>query len=155
MDGFGNGKFGPDKNLSRAQLAQILYNHAGRPAVTGASPFIDVANGKWYTSAIVWANQRGVVGGYGNSLFGPDDNITREQLAVMLWRYAGNPAATNKELHFNDIDEAGGYALEALRWAVEKGILTGYGNGRLNPTGLATRAEAAAMLMRYMKDTQA
>jgi len=92
------------------------------------------------------------VGGYGNGLFGPNDNITREQLAVMLWRYAGSPAATNKELHFNDIDEAGDYALEALRWAVENGILNGYGDGRLNPAGRATRAQVAQMLKNFLED---
>ncbi len=113
-----------------------------------------MADGAWYTNGITWAAAQGVVGGYGNGLFGPNDNITREQLAVMLWRYAGSPAATNKELHFNDIDEAGDYALEALRWAVENGILNGYGDGRLNPAGLATRAQVAAMLMRYIEGTQ-
>jgi len=154
MNGYENGQFGPNDNLSRAQLAQILYNHAGRPAVTGASPFTDVADGAWYTNAITWAAAQGIVGGYGNGLFGPNDNITREQLAVMLWRYAGSPAATNKELHFTDADEAGDFALEALRWAVEHGILNGYGDGRLNPAGQATRAQTAAMLMRYMIDTQ-
>ncbi len=71
----------------------------------------------------------------------------------MLWWYAGTPA-TNKELHFKDVDEAGDFALEALRWAVENGILTGYGDGQLKPTGLATRAEVAAMLMRYMEETK-
>ncbi len=92
--------------------------------------------------------------GYGNGLFGPNDNITREQLAVMLWRYAGSPATTNKELHFNNIDEASDYVLEALHWAVENGILNGCGDGRLNPAGLATRAQAAVTLMWYTKETQ-
>ena len=95
----------------------------------------------------------GIVGGYGNGLFGPNDNITREQLAVMLWRYSGSPAATNKELHFNDTDEISGYALEAMRWAVENGILNGYGDGWLGPNGLATRAQVAQMLKNYMSNT--
>ncbi len=151
MGGYGNGKFGPDENLSRAQLAQILYNREGRPESAGTSVFTDVVSGKWYTNAIIWANQKGVVGGYGNGLFGPDDPITREQLAVMLWRYAGNPPAANKELHFDDAGEAGSFALEALQWSVENGIITGYGDRRINPKGLATRAQAAQMLMRYLK----
>jgi len=154
MNGYGDGRFGPDVNLSRAQLAQILYNHAGRPAVTGASPFTDVVNGEWYVNAITWAAAQGIVGGYGNGLFGPNDNITREQLAVILWRYAGSPAATNKELNFIDAVEAGDFALDALRWAVENGILHGYGDGRLDPKGQATRAQVAAMLMRYLANTQ-
>ncbi len=86
------------------------------------------------------------MGGYENGMFGPDDNITREQLAVMLWRYAGSPAATDKELHFTDADQVGGYALEALRWAAENGVMSGRGGGILAPQGLATRAEAAQML---------
>jgi len=91
------------------------------------------------------------VGGYGDGLFGPNDDITREQLSVMVWRYAGSPAATDKELHFADAGEAGDFALDSLRWAVENGILNGYGDGRLGPKGQATRAQAAAMLMRYLR----
>ncbi len=152
MNGYSNGTFGPNDNLSRAMLAQILYNRAGRPAVTGGSIFTDVTAGQWYTNAVIWANQNDIVGGYGNGMFGPNDNITREQLAVMLWRYAGSPAATDKELHFTDADEAGGWALDALRWGTENGILNGYGDGRLGPKGLATRAQVAQMLMNFLKD---
>ena len=104
----------------------------------------------WYTEAIRWATSQGIIGGYGNGNFGPNDNITREQLAVMLWRYAGSPAATDKELHFTDADKASGYALEALRWAVENGIINGYGDGRLGPQGLATRGQVAQMLKNFL-----
>lgn len=89
--------------------------------------------------------------GYGDGRFGPNDNITREQLAVMLWRYAGSPSAAEKKLHFTDADKASGYALEALRWAAENGIINGYGNGQLDPQGSATRAQAAQMLMNFLK----
>ena len=150
MGGYGNGLFGPDDTLTRAQFAQILFNKEGRPAVTGGSIFTDVAPGAWCAPAITWAAERGIVGGYGNGTFGPNDNITREQLAVMLWRYAGSPAATNKELHFNDTDEISGFALEALRWAVENGIINGYGNGRLGPQGRATRAQVAQILKNFL-----
>nr|WP_325223875.1 S-layer homology domain-containing protein [uncultured Oscillibacter sp.] len=92
-----------------------------------------------------------LMGGYGNGMFGPNDNITREQLAVMLWRYAGSPAATDKELHFTDADQASGFALEALRWAVENGIMSGKGGGILDPKGLATRAQTAQMLKNYLE----
>ena len=88
--------------------------------------------------------------GYGDGTFGPNDPITREQLAVMLWRYSGSPAATSRELHFNDTDEISGFALEALRWAVENGILNGYGDGRLGPQGQATRAQVAQMLKNFI-----
>ena len=154
MGGYGNGLFGPDNHLSRAQLAQILYNREGKPAVTGGSAFTDVAPSAWYATAITWAAECGIVGGYGNGMFGPNDNITREQLAVMLWRYSGSPVATNKELHFNDESEISGYALEALRWAVENGILNGYGDGRLGPQRQATRAQVAQMLKNYLESYQ-
>ena len=144
MSGYGGGLFGLEDNLSRAQFAQILYNREGKPAATGLGAFTDVAPEAWYAPAIAWAAERGIVSGGG--MFGPDDSITREQLAVMLWRYAGSPAATERELRFTDADKAGGYALEALGWAVENGVLNGYGDGRLDPGGLATRAQAAQML---------
>ena len=154
MGGYGNGTFGPNNNLTRAQFAQILFNKEGRPVVNYLLQYGDVAEGAWYTEAIRWATSRGIVGGYGNGMFGPNDNITREQLAVMLWRYAGSPAATDKELHFTDADKASGYALEALRWAVENGILNGYGDGRLGPQGQATRAQVAQMLKNYLESYQ-
>ena len=108
--------------------------------------YSDVADSAWYAEAIRWATSRGIVGGCGNGTFGPNDNITREQLDVMLWRYAGSLAATNKELHFNDVDEISGYALDAIRWAAENDILNGKGGGILDPQGHATRAQTAHML---------
>lgn len=106
----------------------------------------DVEPGLWYTEAVRWAASEGVVSGYGDGYFGPSDHITREQLAVMLWRYAGSPSADDAELRFTDLDKVSSYALDALRWAVEKGILNGYGNGQLDLQGYATRAQAAQML---------
>ena len=151
MGGYGNGQFGPDNHLSRAQFAQILFNKEGRPLVDYLLQYGDVPEGAWYAGAIRWATSMGIIGGYGNGMFGPDDPITREQLAVMLWRYAGSPAATNKELHFSDESEISGYAMEALRWAVENGILNGYGDGRLGPQGQATRAQVAQMLKNFIE----
>ena len=151
MGGYGNGQFGVNDNLSRAQLAQILFNKEGRPIVNYLLQYGDVSTGTWYTEAVRWATSQGIVGGYGNGNFGPNDPITREQLAVMLWRYSGSPAATNKELHFNDTDEISDFALEALRWAVENGIINGYGDGRLGPQGQATRAQVAQMLMNFLE----
>ena len=151
MGRYGDGTFGPNNNLTRAQFAQILYNKEGKPAVTGSSIFADAADGLWCAPAVTWAAENGIVGGYGSGLFGPNDNITREQIAVILWRYAGSPAATDKELHFADADKASGYTLDALRWAAENGILNGYGDGRLNPKGLATRAQAAQILRNYLE----
>ena len=157
MSGYGNGGspaggvFGPNRTLTRAQFAQILHNREGRPAVNYLMRFEDVPGEAWCAEAIRWAASQGIVGGYGNGRFGPNDGITREQLAVMLWRYAGSPAATDKELHFTDTDKASGFALEALRWAVESGVMGGYGDGRLDPKGLATRAQVAQMLKNYLE----
>ena len=154
MDGYGSGLFGPSHNLTRAQLAQLLYNREGRPTVTGDSPFTDVANGAWYSDAVAWAAESGIVDGYGGGEFGPNDSITREQLATILWRYSQSPAATNKELHFNDADKISGYALDAIRWAAENGILNGFGDGRLDPKGLATRAQVAQLLKNFIEDQE-
>ena len=151
MNGYSDGRFGANDTLSRAQLAQILFNKEGRPGVDYLLDFPDVAGEAWYTEAVRWAASQGIVGGYGNGTFGPNDPITREQLAVMLWRYSGSPAATNKELHFNDTDEISGFALGAMRWAVENGILNGYGDGRLGPQGQATRAQVAQMLKNFIE----
>lgn len=124
----------------------VLHNLENNPAQPVSGIFSDA----WYSKAVAWAAARGIVSGYGNGLFGPNDHITREQLAVMLWRYAGEPAATNKELHFNDVDEASAYALDALCWATENGIINGKGGGVLDPRGQATRAQVAQMLMNYL-----
>lgn len=150
MSGYGNGLFAPNDNLSRAMLTQILYNKEGNPSMSSGGTFADISDNDWYSNAVIWAAEKGIVGGYGDGLFGPNDNITREQFAAILWRYAGSPAAADQELHFIDADMASGYALEALRWATENGILNGYGDGRPNPGGLATRAQAAQILKQYL-----
>ncbi len=113
--------------------------------------FTDLGSvGTWYHEAVDYVLRNGLMNGYSNGTFGPNDNITREQLAVMLWRYAGSPAATDKELHFTDADQASGFALEALRWAVENSIINGKSGGILDPQGLATRAEAAQILKNFL-----
>ena len=150
MNGYSDGRFGAEDTLSRSQLAQILFNREGRPGSDYLLDFSDVAGGVWYAEAVRWAASQGIVSGYGNGTFGPNDPITREQLAVMLWRYSGSPAAASKELDFNDESQISGYALEAMRWAVENGILNGYGDGRLGPKGQATRAQAAQILKNFI-----
>ena len=91
------------------------------------------------------------VSGFGDGRFGPDNNITREQLALMLWRYAGSPAVSGGELRFTDADQVSDWALEAVRWAVGNGIVSGHDDGRLAPQGLATRAQAAQMLKNFLE----
>jgi len=146
LAGFEDGTFRPGGLLTRGQLAQILYNQAGRPPVDGGGSFSDVPSGVWYASAVRWMAAQGIAGGYGDGRFGPDDSITREQLAVMLWRYFGSPAATAQTLQFSDAAQASGWAVDALLWASEKGVLKGKGGNVLDPKGLTTRAEAAQML---------
>lgn len=152
MSGYGNGVFGPNDHLSRAQLCQILYNKEGRPAVTGSSVFTDVAGTAWYANAVIWANTNGIVGGYGGGLFGPDDPITREQLAAILWRYAGSPGSSHSLDAFTDASQISDWAMDAMRWANENGVLNGDGSGHLIPRGNATRAHVAQMIQNFLEN---
>ena len=156
MEGYGDGIFGPNNNLSRAQLVQILYNKEGRPAVTGESAFDDVAGDAWYADAVIWAAANGVVDGYGNGKFGPNDPITREQLAAILYRYAqakGYDVSVGEDtniLSYTDALEISEYAIPAMQWACGAGVINGTGDGStLTPQGNATRAQIATMLMRF------
>lgn len=155
MSGYGNGVFGPNDHLSRAQLCQILYNKEGRPAVTGNSAFTDVANGAWYFDAVTWAAENGIVGGYGGGLFGPEDNITREQLAAILYRYAqakGYDVSVGEDtniLSYADALDVSEWAIPAMQWACGSGVINGVTDSTLVPQGNATRAQAATMLMRF------
>ncbi|MCI8283737.1 MAG: carbohydrate-binding domain-containing protein [Firmicutes bacterium] len=149
MTGYGSGLFGPNNNITRAQFAQIIYNKESKPAITGESAFADVVPGAWYAPAIIWASENGIVKGYGSGNFGPDNNITREQLSVMLWRYTGSPATADNKLNFNDSDKISAYAVKALQWAVEQSIVEGKDNGNIDPKSNASRAETAVMLMRF------
>ena len=148
--------FSPDQSMSRGMLATVLYSLEGRPDQTLTMQdltdgYSDVSGDAWYADGIAWAVENGIANGYGNGTFGPNDSITREQLAVMLWKYAGSPKASGQDLSFTDADQASSYAREALSWAVENGILSGYTNGQLAPGGTATRAQAAQMLKNFME----
>lgn len=147
------GQFSPNAPMSRGMLAVVLHNLESNPNQAFTGIFGDVDSGQWYAEGVSWAAANGIVDGYGNGQFGPNNPITREQLAVMLWRYAGRPEPKTKELDFTDAGKASGYALEALQWAVEQGIIQGKGNGILDPKGTATRAQAAQMLMNFLKET--
>lgn len=149
MEGMGGNKFGPGSQLTRAQFAQILYNKEEKPAVTGEDPFTDTIPGQWYTNAILWASQKKIVNGYGNGIFRPNTDVTREQMAVMLYNYAGKPATSGTLSAFTDADHVSFWAENAIKWAVENKIMSGKGNGILDPKGTATRAEAATMLMKF------
>jgi Bacterial surface proteins containing Ig-like domains len=149
MNGTDAGKFEPDATTTRAMLVTMLFRLEGEPKA-GAADFSDVVSGQWFSEAIAWAAASGVVNGYENGTFAPNAAITREQLAVILWRYVGSPAAS-AELNFSDAATVSDWAQQAMQWAVSTGIING-DNGALRPAGNATRAEVAMMLMRFCEN---
>lgn len=154
MNGVGHNLFAPSSNLTRGMIAQVLYNLEGTPAA-GNGVFTDVAADQWYADAVNWAAANDIVGGYGNGKFGPEDDITREQMAQILYNYAafkGYDVSVQGDLStFNDGARISDWALSAMKWAVGSGLLQGY-NGSLNPTGTATRAEVAQILMNFCEN---
>lgn len=154
MNGMSSKEFMPDGEITRGMLVTILYRQEGSPEPTGACPFEDVAPGSYYENAITWAAEQGIVTGHDEKTFAPDENITREQLAVILFRYAAyRQQSTDEraELDFTDAKDVSSYASDALAWAVARGLVNGMGDGTLAPQGNATRAQAAAILMRYLE----
>lgn len=151
MQGMGNGTFAPNAELTRAQAATILYNFAGKPDVsTLDNPFRDVADGMWYTDAIVYAANAGIVNGIGNGLFAPQDPITREQFITILYRYMDGMRYDDCLSDFVDGASVSSYAVDAMNWAIATGIIEGDTKSRLNPQASATRAEIATMIMRLL-----
>lgn len=157
MNGVGGGRFEPDGQLTRAQLVTVLYRAAGEPD-TGkqVNPFTDVPDDTWYTKAVIWAANNGIVNGVAKNTFAPDDSITREQIAAMLYRYAGAEAAKEDKLSaFPDAAKVSDWAKEALNWAVASGLINGVadanGTANLEPQATATRAQIATILMRWLE----
>ena len=148
MSGTGGGRFSPDAPMTRAMLAAILYRNEGQPPVVDTGAFSDVKD-SWYARAVNWAAANGIVSGYGDGRFGVNDNITREDLAAILWRYAGRPTASPSQ-DFSDESSIAGYASTAVDWARANGIISGKGNNRFDPKGSATRAEAATIMRNYL-----
>lgn len=155
MDGTGDGVFSPNAATTRAMLVTILYRLDGA-YVDGVSEFADVPAGTWYTNAVVWANDLGLVTGYGDGTFGPNEPITREQLAVILQRYAaclGYDVTLGADLSgYQDASSISTYATDAMGWAKSEGLINGVGNNLLNPKGYATRAEIATILQRFCEN---
>lgn len=153
MAGYGGDLFGPNDELSRAQFCQIIYNMEDPPAVTGSCAFTDVADGAWYANVVTWAAENGIVVGYGGGLFGPEDNITREQFAAILYRYAqakGYGTTASFDLSaYGDVSDVSAWAISAMQWACGAGIIKGTSPNTLEPQGNATRAQAATMLQRF------
>lgn len=148
-------EFSPSKNMSRAMLATALYRMENQPSVKFADVFSDVQSGRWYSDPIIWANESKIVNGYGKGIFAPNVSITREQIAVMLYRYAEskglNLQSEISTLSFKDADKISAFAKESIHWAVSKGIMNGNSDRTLNPSGLATRAEVATMIQRFIE----
>lgn len=160
MNGTGETTFAPAAKLNRAMLATILYRMAGSPAVTGDNAFTDVADGQWYSDAITWAAANGVVTGTSATTFAPMKNLTREQLAVMLWRYAklmGKDVSVGEETNILSYDDAmsiSEYAIPAMQWAIGAGLVNGRTESTIVPQGNASRAEIAAVLMRFVENVK-
>ena len=155
MIGTGNAQFRPHGTATRGMMATILWRMAGSPAPKGNSSFTDVEAGTWYTDAIAWTAENGIFLGYGNNKVGPNDSITREQLAAIFFRYAdykGCDMTAKGELDkFRDAGKVSDYARAAMQWAVGSGLIQGKPDGVLDPQGTATRAEIAAMLHRFLE----
>lgn len=156
VSGIGNNKFAPNMTMNRAMLVQILYNHAGKPSVSGDAAFTDVQSGSWYYDAVQWAAKNNVVAGIGNNKFDPDGAITREQFATILCNYyektTGESPAVDFTLlnNFGDSSDVSEWASIGIGWAVTNGIINGTDAGKLLPKQTATRAEAAQMLSNYL-----
>jgi len=156
MNGMSENMFVPDGNVTRAQLVTILYRMEGSPFIMGmANPFADVEKDNWYSDAVIWASANGIVNGVADDRFAPEQNITREQLATILYRYQhryhglGNGANNHLE-QFIDVKSISSYAYDAMNWAAAAGIMNGSG-GQLMPTASASRVQTAAMLTRYVE----
>ena len=157
MSGMSEDIFAPNTPLTREMLAVVLYNVEGQPESAGVNPFTDVKADIWYTDAILWANENGIVAGYDNSAYGVGDLITREQFATILYRYAQFKGYDTTQggmavREFSDYESISDYARPAMAWAVNAGIMGGMDDGTLMPQGKATRAEAATMLMNFCEN---
>ncbi len=156
MDGVGGNRFAPNSETTRAQLVTILYRLEGQPAVSGDLPFTDVETGTWYTNAVLWAAQNGIVNGVTDTTFAPGDEITRQQLVTILYRYAeakGYDVSASADLSgYPDAGQVQDYAQPAMAWAVAENIIQGMEDGTLKPAGNASRAQIATILMRFCED---
>lgn len=150
MNGVSDTEFAPESNMTRAMFVTILYRYAGEPAVNKSIPFADVNMNDYYGSAVIWAQQNGIVEGYSETEFAPDAEVTREQMAAVLYRYANigkeeaeNNAKSVNDLKYTDAESISEYAVEAMQWACGQNVLVERAEGLINPADNATRAEAA------------
>lgn len=159
MNGTADNTFSPKANTTRGMVVTVLYRLENQPSTSAAS-FTDVASGAYYANAVAWANANGIVSGYGSGKFGPNDKVTREQLATILYRYAQykkydvSVGEDTNILSYDDAQSISSYAIPAIQWACGAGVVTGKSGSKLDPKGNATRAEVAAMLMRFCENVK-
>ncbi len=140
--------------MTRGMIVTVLHRLADSPQVSSI-PFLDVKAGEFYANAVAWANATGITSGVSKTEFAPNDNVTREQLAVMLYQYAKSiglvtEATTTQDIQFKDANQISKWSEEAMRWAVDEGILLGTADGTLDPQGIATRAQVATVMKRFV-----
>ena len=159
MNGTADNTFSPKANTTRGMVVTVLYRLENQPSTSAAS-FTDVASGAYYANAVAWANANGIVSGYSSGKFGPNDKVTREQLAAILYRYAQykkydvSVGEDTNILSYDDAQSISSYAIPAIQWACGAGVVTGKSGSKLDPKGNATRAEVAAMLMRFCENVK-
>lgn len=155
MDDMGNSKFEPHTTLSRAMLVTVLWRLEGKPTMQSNNTFTDLSQ-EWYVEAVIWANENGIVLGYGDGIFGPNDELTREQMVTMLYRYSqykGQNVSARVDLGgYTDADNISSWALSAMEWANAEGLITGRTSASLASKGTATRSELATIIMRYLSE---
>ncbi len=156
MNGTSDTTFSPNQNMTRAMLVTVLYRLAGEPDVTADNAFDDVEDGQWYTDAVLWASENEIVSGYGGGLFGTNDSVTREQMAAILYNYAAykgyDVTAAADLVAFADAGDISDWASRAMRWASAEGLINGVTETSLAPSGSATRAQVATILMRFCEN---
>lgn len=155
MNGIDAHTFAPEVPVTRGVLVTVLYRMDGTPSGYSRTSFSDVKRGSYYEAAVAWASANGIVTGYSSTKFGPNDPVTREQFAAILYRYAGykgvDEPSNAKLSQYDDYPQISAYAIPAMRWANENGLLTGTSQTTLSPKGTTTRAQAAAIIMRYQQ----
>ena len=154
ISGYPDGSFQPDRTMTRAEFATILWNMAGRPVSTASLPFTDVGPDDWFRPQIAWAYETGCINGTSAAKFSPHSTVTREQAVTILCRYSGETDGLFNLSFFADRGQISSYALPAVRWALSAGILSGVDDTHLKPRGEATRAQLSALIVRYIQYIQ-
>ena len=154
MNGYGGTLFGQNDPITRGQMVQILYNYYGEDCGTN-SGFSDVPASAWYAKAVTWASKKGVVSGYSNGTFGPDNQLTREQMVTILYNVADKPETNPSAIsQYSDYHQVASYAADGFAWAVSNKVVSGTSSTTLSPRGTATRAQVAAILVRYLENVE-